>query len=150
MLRIYFGDMKEAAHGPTWFKYNYDPSWFRDELVQEMVREVDHTEYVEGSVFNSPVLGMIPPERLSGGVKTLIMIYKMPEKVFDATSCGGNCAQMLLEIGKREDVMVNLRYYMPMKGLEPFEIEIVNHKKIVTRECDYTLTALDCLDEAGM
>lgn len=150
MLRIYFGDMKEAAYGPTWFKYNYDPSWFEDGLVQEMIREVDHTEYVGGSVFDSPVLGMIPPERLSGGVKTLIMIYKMPEKIFDATSCGANCAHMLLEIGKREDVTVNLRYFMPMEGLSPFQIEIANTGRIVTKERDYTLAALDCLDEAGM
>jgi hypothetical protein len=26
MLRIFFGDMDEAAYGPTWFKYNYDPA----------------------------------------------------------------------------------------------------------------------------
>ena len=150
MLRIYFGDAKDALHGPIWFKYNYDPSWFKDDLVQAMIREVDRTGYVGDSVFDSPVLGKIPPERLSGGVKTLIMIYKMPDKVFDATSCGANCAHMLLEIGKREDVTVNLRYYMPMKGLDPFEIEIVNTGKVVTQEGDYALAALDCLDEAGM
>ena len=150
MLRIYFGDRKDALHGPTWFKYNYDPSWFQDDLVHEMVRTVDRTEYVGGSVFDSPVLGKIPPERLSGGVKTLIMIYKMPERVFDATSCGANCAHMLLEIGKREDVTVNLRYYMPMKGLGPFEIVIANTDKVVTQEREYALAALDCLDEAGM
>lgn len=150
MLRIYFGDMKEAAYGPTWFKYNYDPCWFEDELIKEMIREVDHTEYVTGSVFDSPMLGKIPPERLSGGVKTLIVIYKMPEKIFDATSCGANCAHMLLEIGKREDVTINLRYYMKMAGLDPFEIEIANTGNIVTRERDYALEALDCLDKAGM
>ena len=150
MLRLFFGDMKEAAYGPIWFKYNYDPSWFEDELVKEMVKEVDRTEYIGGSVFDSPVLGMIPPERLSGGVKTLIMIYKMPEKVFDATSCGANCTHMLLEIGKREDITVNLRYYMSMEGFDPFKIEIVNTGKVVTNERDYALAALDCLDEAGM
>ena len=150
MLRIFFGDMKDVFYGPTWFKYNYDPSWFNDELVQEMIREVDHTEYVDGCVFNSPVLGMIPPERLSGGVKTLIMIYKMPERIFDATSCGPNCAHSLIEIGKRENVTINLRYYMPMKGLEPFKIEIANTGEIVSKEKDYILAALDCLDEAGM
>ncbi len=150
MLRLFFGDMKEAAYGPTWFKYNYEPLWFEDELVKAMVREVDHTEYISDSVFDSPVLGKIPPERLSGGVKTLIMIYKMPEKIFNATSCGANCAHMLLEIGKRENVTVNLRYYMPMKGLDPFEIEIVNLNRVVTNERDYALAALDCLDDAGM
>lgn len=88
MLRIYFGDCEDVLYGPIWFKYNYDPSWFKDELVQAMVREIDHTEYIDDSVFDSPVLGKIPPERLSGGVKTMTMIYKMPDKVFDTTSCG--------------------------------------------------------------
>ena len=64
MLRIIFGDRKDVLYGPTWFKYNYEPSWFKDEFVQAMVREVDHTEYVGDSVFDSPVLGKIPPERL--------------------------------------------------------------------------------------
>lgn len=150
MLRLFFGEMEEAAYGPNWFKYNYDPAWFDDQLVKEMVREVDNTEYVSGSVFDSPVLGKIPPERLSGGVKTLIMIYKMPEKIFDATSCGANCAKMLLKIGQQENITVNLRYYMPMDGLDPFEIEIINTEKIVTNSRDYALTAMDCLDEAGM
>lgn len=150
MLKIFWGNMKDAAHGPTWFKYSYEPSWFQDKLIQEMVKEIDKTEYQGGSVFNSPVLGMIPPERLSGSVKTLIVIYKMPDKVFDATSCGENCAHMLLEIGRRMDVTVNLRYYMPMKSGDSFEIEIVNTGNIVTNERDYTLAALDCLDEAGM
>ena len=70
----------------------------------------------------------------------------MSEKVFNATSCGPNCAHMLLEIGKRKDVTVNLRYFMPMNDLEPFKIEIVNKGKIVENVRDYTLTALASLD----
>ncbi len=77
------------------------------------------------------------------------MIYEMPDKVFDATSCGANCAHMLLEIGKRKDVTVNLRYFMPMNGLEPFELTIDNTGMIVSNNRDYTLCALDCLDPAS-
>ena len=146
MLRIIFGDIDEVAYGPRWFKYYYELEWFKDPFVQEMVEEIDQTRYVDGYIFDSPVLGPIPPERLSGGVKTLIMIYEMPEKVFNATSCGPNCAHMLLEIGKRKDVTVNLRYFMPMNDLEPFKIEIVNKGKIVENVRDYTLTALASLD----
>ena len=150
MLRICFGELKEALYGPTWFTYCHDLSWFQDERIQEMVREIDKTEYLGGSVFNSPVLGMIPPEKLSGGVKTLIVIDKMPDKVFDATNCGENCAPMLLEIGRRTDVTVNLRAFLPLKSEDSFEIEIVNTGSIVTNEQDYALAALDCLAEAGM
>ena len=150
VLKICFGDMEKVAYGPRWFKYNYQIEWFKDPFVQQMVLEVDKTKYIDGYIFESPVLGPIPPEMLSGGVKTLIMIYEMPEKVFNATSCGPNCAAMLLEIGKRKDVTVNLRYFMPMDGLEPFEIEIVNTGQIVTNKRDYTPSALDCLDACGM
>ena len=150
MLRIVFGDIEKVAYGPRWFKYHYDLNWFLDPFVQEMIEEVDKTRYVEGYIFDSPVLGPIPPEKLSGGVKTLIMIYEMPDILFDATSCGPNCAHMLLEIGKRKDVTVNLKYFMPMKGLEPFQIEIVNNGSVAETEYDYTLNALDSLNEAGL
>ena len=150
MLHIRFGDMDRVAYGPRWFKYNYDIRWCQDPFVRKMIEEVDKTRYIDGYIFESPVLGPIPPEKLSGGVKTLIMIYEMPDKVFDATSCGENCAHMLLEIGKRKDVTVNLRYFMPMKGLEPFELTIDNIGTIVKNNRDYTLCALDCLDPAGV
>ncbi|MBR6060665.1 MAG: DUF4869 domain-containing protein [Spirochaetales bacterium] len=48
---------------------------------------------MDGLVIESPILGAIPPEKLSGGVQTLIMIYEKPDLVFDATSCGENCAK---------------------------------------------------------
>ena len=56
------------------YKYSFDLKWFQDELVQQMILDVDKSKYVTGGVIDSPVLGPIPPEKLSGGVKTLIMI----------------------------------------------------------------------------
>ena len=35
---------------------------------------IDKSEYVGGQLIKSEVLGPIPPERLSGGLKTLISI----------------------------------------------------------------------------
>ena len=146
MLKIYYGEMDiPVAYGPSWFKYGYNPEWFEDPLVREMILDVDKSVCRSGLVIESPVLGQIPPERLSGGVQTLISIYKSPETVFDATSCGPNCAKWLLEIGGREDVTVNLNYYMPFKGSEPLEIEIVNSGKIVRNARDFTLTSLEYL-----
>ena len=84
---------------------------------------------MDGLVINSPVLGPIPPERLSGGVKTLIMIYERPDLVFDATSCGQNCAKWLLEIGKIKDVTINLEYLMTFDEYKPFEILSKNENR---------------------
>ena len=48
-----------------------------------MILGVDNSKYIDGIVIDSPVLGPIPPERLSGGLKTLIMIYEKPEMTFE-------------------------------------------------------------------
>lgn len=145
MLSIFFGEMDEAAYGPSWFTYNYMPEWLKDPFVQEMILGVDNSRYIDGLVIDSPVLGPIPPERLSGGVKTLIMIYEQPDMVFDATSCGQNCAYWLLEIGKRKDVRVNLNYLMTFEAFSPFEICIENENRVVSSHEDYLLTAVKYL-----
>ena len=142
MLSIHFGEMDNVQYGPTWFKYNYKPDWLQDDFVQEMIRGVDKSEYIDGLVINSPILGPIPPERLSGGVKTLIMIYEKPDLVFDATSCGENCAEYLLEIGKKKDVLVQLEYLMTFEKYIPFEIRIDNEDRIVTDPEDYIVSAM--------
>lgn len=48
--------------------------WFDSELAKEMIRDIDDSEVLSGECINSPVLGQIPPERLSGGVKTLLLM----------------------------------------------------------------------------
>ena len=141
MLTILFGETEEANYGPSWFKFNYRPEWLRDPFVQEMIEDVDHSRYVDGLVIDSPVLGPIPPERLSGGVKTLIMIYERPDLMFDATSCGDNCARWLLEIGKQKDVRVNLNYLMPFGKYAPFRIRIENAGYEVTNYRDFLVAA---------
>lgn len=70
------------------------------------------------------------------------MIYEKPDLVFDATSCGENCAKWLIEIGKKNDITVNLNYLMPFDGLEPFDIMILNENKIVSTSKDYIRTAV--------
>lgn len=141
MLTIHFGEWTDVKYGPTWFKYNYRPEWLKDPFVREMIKGVDNSTYIDGLVIDSPVLGPIPPERLSGGLKTLIMIYEKPELVFNATSCGENCAPWLLEIGKRKDVTVNLEYLMTFP--ESFRIRVENEDRIVTDPKDYLITAMN-------
>ena len=41
MLSIYFGEKENVMHGPSWFKFNYNPEWFKDELVQQMIEDID-------------------------------------------------------------------------------------------------------------
>ena len=129
MLSVYYGDMPEAIYNPAlFFKNSYSDDWITDELSKEMIRDVDKSEVIGPRIIDSPVLGGITPRELSGGVKTLICIYK--RRVFNASACGDNCAKWLLEIGKRQDVTINLRHLMDF-GENEFTIKVLNTDQTV-------------------
>ena len=131
MLSVYYGDMPEAIYNPAlFFKNSYSDDWITDELSKEMIRDVDKSEVIGPRIIDSPVLGGITPRELSGGVKTLICIYKRPDRVFNASACGDNCAKWLLEIGKRQDVTINLRHLMDF-GEKEFTVKVLNTDQMV-------------------
>jgi hypothetical protein len=131
MLSVDYGDMPEAIYNPALFcKNSYTDDWITDELSKEMIRDVDKSEVIGPRIIDSPVLGGITPRELSGGVKTLICIYKRPDRVFNASACGDNCAKWLLEIGKRQNVTINLRHLMDF-GEKEFSIKVLNTDQTV-------------------
>mgnify|MGYP004538209027 CR=1 FL=1 len=89
-------------------------------------KDIDDSEVLSGECINSPVLGQIPPERLSGGVKTLLLILNEPDRIFNASTCGDNCAKWILEIGRIKDVTINLRHMMSFGKDTKFEIKVQN------------------------
>ena len=64
-----------------------------------MIQDVEHSTVIGARVIDSLVLGAITPRELSGGVKTLILIAHVPDKIFNASTCGDNCAKMASENG---------------------------------------------------
>ena len=126
MLNVFFGYMPEAVYNTAvFFKNDYEDEWITDPFVKEMILDVDRSKVIDSGIIDSPVLGKIPPLNLSGGVKTLILVRFEPEKVFNASTCGDNCAKWLLKIAEEEDRTVNLRHIMDF-GEEPFEIQVLN------------------------
>lgn len=95
-----------------------------------MIRDIDRSEVIGPRVIDSPVLGGISARELSGGVKTLIAIYKMPEKIFNASACGDNCAKWTLRIGEKQDVTINLCHLMDF-GDGAFEVKVLNTEQVV-------------------
>ena len=113
MLNIFYGDMPEAIYNTAvYFKNVYEDEWITDPLSREMIADVDKSVVLGSGIIDSPVLGKIPPLSLSGGVKTLMLIDHMPEQIFNAYTCGDNCAKWLLKIGEEKDITVNLRHLM--------------------------------------
>ena len=130
MLNIYFGDMEEAIYNTeVYFKNTYDPAWINDEFGKSVIKGVDKSEVVDKFLIKSPVLGMIPPEMLSGGTKTLLLIKNRPDLVFNASTCGDNCAKYILKIAKEQDITINLRHIM--KFGKKFTVRILNAETTV-------------------
>lgn len=131
MLNIFYGDMKEAVYNTAaYFKYDYEDNWITDPFVKEMIRDVDQSTVLDSGVIDSPVLGKIPPVGLSGGVKTLILVKFEKDKIFNASTCGDNCAKWLLKIAEEEERTINLHHLMKF-GEEPFHIRILNTGQVV-------------------
>ena len=131
MLNIFYGDMKEAIYNTaSYFKYDYEDEWIVDPFVNAMIKGVDKSTVLACGVIDSPILGKIQPVELSGGVKTLILVKFEKDKIFNASTCGDNCAKWLLKIAETEDRTVNLHHLMDF-GTEPFTIHILNTDQIV-------------------
>jgi hypothetical protein len=131
MLNIFYGNMEDVIFNTSvYFKNTYEPEWIVSDLARKIILDVDKSEVIDSECIKSPVLGMIPPERLAGGTKTLLLVLNEPDKVFNASTCGDNCAKWLLTIGNMQDVTINLRHLMNF-GKEPFDINILNTNQIV-------------------
>ena len=131
MLNIFYGDMKEAIYNTaSYFKYDYEDEWIVDPFVKEMIKGVDKSTVLACGVIDSPILGKISPVELSGGVKILILVKFEKDKIFNASTCGDNCAKWLLKIAETEDRTINLRHLMKFE-VEPFNIRILNTNEIV-------------------
>jgi hypothetical protein len=131
MLNIYFGDLPEAIYNTNvYFNNTYKDSWITTPLTREMIKAVDKSEVIDEKTIFSPVFGNMSPKKLSGGVKTLILIAYDKTKIFNASTCGDNCAEWILKIAENRKVEINLRHLMDF-GKGEFKIKVLNTGKIV-------------------
>ena len=85
---------------------------------------------VSAGLIQSPVLGPITPLQLSHGIKTLMLMDSDTEHVFNASTCGDNCAKWIFEIarlhaGQGLDLTISLRHLMDF-GEGSVELYVLN------------------------
>lgn len=147
MLKIIFGDCEDAIHNTSMYFDNvYKDKWIVDDFAKEVIKDVDKSQVLDTNLIQSKVLGKIPPTKLSGGTKTLILMYNMPRTIFNASNCGDNCAKWILEIAKKKNIVINLRHFMDF-GKKDFDtnVVVVNNKKIVKNQKELLFIACDYL-----
>ncbi len=123
--------MPEAIFNTAvYFKNVYEDEWITDPVAREMILDVDKSIVLDNAVIDSPVMGKIAPTELSGGVKTLILMKNERSKVFNASTCGDNCAQWILKLADMDELTINLRHLMNF-GNGTFDIRIMNTNQVV-------------------
>lgn len=143
MLNIFYGDMPEAIYNTSvYFNNTYYDDWLMDDFAKKMIKSIDKATVLSGQAVDSKVLGVIPTTKISGGLKTLLLIYNQPQKIFNASTCGDNCAKWILKIAKKldKDITINLRHIMDF-GDGQFEIRILNNNKVVHNMSELVLYA---------
>jgi len=131
MLHVFYGDLPTAIYNTAvYFKNVYEDAWLTTPPVPQMIEDIDKSTVISGGIIDSPVLGKISPLGLSGSVKTLILIQNVPDKIFNASACGDDCAPWLLRLAKEKDITINLRHLMDF-GHETFDLHIVNVNQTV-------------------
>lgn len=138
MLRIYFGDYKGDNYifnPDVYFDNVYEDEWMDEDLTKQMIKDVDGSEVVGPHLIDSPFLGPMSPDKLSGGVKTLILIAHDDQHVFNASACGDNCASWILRISSGKDVLIRLGHIMYF-GKGDFDITIENTGRVVHNMAD--------------
>ena len=132
-ISIVFGDYYDTAIFNTdmYFNNTYDIKWFSDDLMKKVIKDVDKSDVINSEAINSPVFGVMPVEKLSGGVKTLMLIYNNPADIFNASTCGDNCAKWIKRFAKEKDFVINLHHAMNFDGGR-FDAYIVNGDEVIT------------------
>lgn len=152
MLRVYptydpykkapIGFEKEVRGNFLFTSSNYfdavmDRSWFDDPTVEQMIFDIDKTKHIRGSVFESPMLGDISARELSGGVKGLILIYKLPQgaRTFASGAFGDNCVEWLRRLSFMVDY--DLCFTYPLRFFGKSEVMAQKYDTIDKNQRDF-------------
>ena len=127
MLCIIFGEIPEdmekkyVYNTSMYFDNTYLDNWLTDDLSVKMIKSVDKAVVLSPNAVDSKALGVIPVTKISGGLKTLLLLRHDDTKIFNASTCGDNCAKWILRIAKesKKDIVINLRHVMDF-GDKPF------------------------------
>jgi hypothetical protein len=103
VLTIHYGDMENVIYNTSvYFDNVYSPQWFQDSFAQRVIKSIDKGTVVGPNAIDTKILGIIPPEKLSSGTKTLLLMYFMPQNIYNASNCGDNCAYWILRIAAQK------------------------------------------------
>ena len=128
MLRINFGSLPDEIYNTEMFYENqYDRNWVMDDFAKEIIKDIDSSEVIAPDLIKNDIFGSFSSTELSAGVKTLLLIKNMPNKIFNISNCGDNCAKYLLKLAEDRDIKVTLHHAMDFG--KNFSVKVINEGK---------------------
>ena len=138
MLNLIVGKNKEYANAPDgWFDNQLDDDYLNTDFSKDAVLKVDKSELVNENLVQSPFLGAIPPSKLSRGVKTIILLRYVDDRIFDLDYCGDNCTALLASVFNQFDrtAQANVFQFFYKNGLVG-KIHIMNDDSYVSSDLE--------------
>ena len=144
MLKLYYGELENVKYtGDGWFENQLGVEYLETDFSKSVVKRIDKSDVYNKNIIVSPILGGIPPERLSGGSKTLICI-NYTDWIFSITAMGENCYPILAEIAEKKDIIMTCDRAMALYVYGYYgDIYIENTGKIVSNDKDLINELLD-------
>ena len=124
-----------------YYHNQYDKSWITDDFAKRIIADIDDSEVIGEDVIKNDIFDTFSSKELSAGVKTLLLIHNQPEKIFNISNCGDNCAKYLLEMAENRDITVCLHHAMNFGN--NFAVRVINDRKrkIITDSKEFLLLA---------
>jgi hypothetical protein len=133
-LEQYLKDKKFVEYNDGLFDEEYQEDWYNDDFIKRIMHEIDHIDLTQsdGVTFkNSITQDRHTHRELSTSCKTLILIYKYPNVVFQARF-GDNCTDLLEEIASKHAITIKSDYMHFYNFKYIHEINYINYNKIAT------------------
>lgn len=130
------------------FRNNAEDEWFDDPFVHKIIETIDHNKIIARGVFESPVLGIMGPDRLSGGAKALILAYKMPELEQWIGLFGDNCIKPLIELSQQCDLTIAFSYLAPELP-EVFDATFLKTNRVTHTKNEFIDEYVDLMQEVA-
>lgn len=114
-----------------YFDGYFSEEWVLNDWSNKVLSMIDKSKFIAPKIVESPVLGTISHEWISGGSKQLIMMNMFQDVVYDGDNLGDNCWPLLLELGKTKDLMMSLSYYPVFNWIDGGEVKAINTEETV-------------------
>lgn len=119
--------------------------WFRDPFIQKVIKAIDKADVIQDFCLRDRWGNIIPPEYLSNGTKSIIMMKYYKECPIYATRCGDNCVPYIEELSTMQDLHVVLHHCMPFS--EGFQLYVNDVGKFVTSFADWVRVFYGVVDK---